>query len=401
MSFLRKELESSGKGENDFKIIFSALKLAFERFSNSNEYDEDLEKLGSVAEALSKSYQGSTMSVKRSVVLLMQEATPYALGLGDRGFIFLKQCLQPFLSRVPDAKVMLDFFEKQTFPENAEDSPYYDNLQEFHEELKKLADPSSFKTPLKKKKKAATKKPNPKMQLKMEGDEEEKSSTATKKKRVSRTKEKEEAEDDGEEKKTPVAKKKRGGKKAADEEEEEQEEEEEEQQEEEEEEEAERDEKESPAKKKKKKRSAASKQVEEEEEEEEENVAEVVSGKKPLAKKKRGVAPKDDVIDEDKSPAKKSPAKKNKRGVAAKDDVIDEDKSPAKKSPAKKNKRGVAPKDDAIDEDKSSAKKKTPAKESTSSRKSPRLSDVSIAFFFLSWFVLLFLKFFVGCSRII
>ena len=147
--------------------------MAFERFSNSNEYDEDLEALSAVSETLAKSF-GTTLSVtqKKSLVLLMQEATPFALGLGDRGFIFLKECLMPFTSRMPEPHVILEFFEKQQLPENAEDSPYYASLEEFHGHLKKLADPTSFKTPLKKmtpRKKVV----NPKMQLQMEGDDDE------------------------------------------------------------------------------------------------------------------------------------------------------------------------------------------------------------------------------------
>jgi hypothetical protein len=163
--------------------VLWTLKLSFDRFCNSNEYDEDREKLSSISEMLLKSYSTNlSVAHKKSVVLLMQEATPYALSLGDRGFVFLKECLMPFTSRMPEPVVMLEFFEKQALPENAEDSPYFASLEEFREQLKKLADPNSFKTPLKKKrgpgaKASSVKKVNPRMKLELEGDDNSKESS--------------------------------------------------------------------------------------------------------------------------------------------------------------------------------------------------------------------------------
>lgn len=175
LSSLRKDAERQGKGENEYRIIFRTLKLAFERYQKSGEYDEDRSALRTLANTLVRSYGVGALSQahKKSVVLLLQEAIPFALSLGEVGFVFLRECLIPFSSKVPQPEVLLEFFEKQKLPAGAEESAYYAYLEEFRNHLKKLVDPSSFKTPLKKKSRKSD--VNPRMALQLEGEENESS----------------------------------------------------------------------------------------------------------------------------------------------------------------------------------------------------------------------------------
>ncbi len=233
LSTLRKDLDLAGKGENEYLVILATLKLAHQRFTKSNEYDDDRKVMRDLAQSLVRSYGVvPSLAHKKSMVLLMQEATPYALGLGDAGFVFLKDLLLPFTSRMPEPKVMLDFFEKQALPADAADSPYYNDLEEFREHLKKLADPTAFKTPLKKKKAAATKKVNPRMKLQLEGEEddeegEEKEASeargASTGKKGLKGKEEEQDEEEPKPKKKRASPKKKANKAARDEDEDEEE----------------------------------------------------------------------------------------------------------------------------------------------------------------------------------
>jgi hypothetical protein len=156
-------------------MVFQTLKLAFDRYLQSSEYDEDRKRMHDLAASLVRSY-GVVPSVtnKKSMVLLMQEATPYALGLGKDGvgFVFLKECILPFTSRMPQPELILEFFESQPIPEGSEGSVHYAALEEFRGHLKKLADPKAFKTPLSKRSNKKKSKVNPRMALELESGEE-------------------------------------------------------------------------------------------------------------------------------------------------------------------------------------------------------------------------------------
>jgi hypothetical protein len=146
LSKLRKEADAQNKGQNEYKIMLQTLKLAFTRFQEGNEYAADRQALRALSLGLSRTY-GTTLTGthKASLALLMQEAAPYALGLGDVGFVFLRDCLMPFTAKMPQPEKILSFFDGLELPPGHDESPYADCLEEFRNHLRKLADPASFK----------------------------------------------------------------------------------------------------------------------------------------------------------------------------------------------------------------------------------------------------------------
>ena len=216
---LRKEADAVGKGENEYKMIFGALKLAFERFRATPEYDDDRRVLRCLAVALLRTYGVMPSAThKKSMVLLMQEATPYALAQGDAGFVFLKECILPFTSRMPQPELILEYFEKQQLPD--QDTEDNADFQDFRDHLRKLANPSEFKTPAPKRSKkdasstsSKKKKVNPKMQLQFEEEDENSEQKGTPQPSSDGVDDKDDGDEDNEMEESeekPKSKKKRG-----------------------------------------------------------------------------------------------------------------------------------------------------------------------------------------------